>query len=270
MKKMNLVLFYSEGGDKDNGLPLTTEKDIMFESAKNAVDNISVYNPTILKNMGYEYHVKEREKAGLASCNPGVQSIGFFAWKPLIMLLELEKMNDGDILVYRDVNCTKIEVYKNYDNFRENVEGFINYVNFDFFVSRCHEGWVEPFSHKFFCKTNTIRELGENHPFSYNYPMIWAGFICVRKSDISIKLLKDWLHACENEEWINGEQYGELQDGFVWSCSEQSLLSLIISNWIRKRVHNIPINYPQVVFAERDLNRGYSNIDMRYLEYLHP
>jgi hypothetical protein len=240
----------------------------MVESAKHEVDNIAVYSPRILKSLGYEKYVKEYENTGLVSCNPGQQYMGFSAWKPLIMLLELEKMKDGDILVYKDVNCTKMPCYKDFGNFRNKVHSYLQHVGFDFFVPRNHEGWNEPFSNKYFCKTNVIRELGEDHPFSYEYAGVCVFFMCVRKSKVSVELLTDWLHACEHEEWINGEQYGELYEGFNWSCPEQSILNVVLANWIRKRKYDIPVNFPQLIFAERDLNRPYTNIDMRYLNFL--
>ena len=120
-----------------------------------------------------------------------------------------------------------------------------------------------------FCKTNIIRELGENHPFSYQYPGVCVFFMCIRKSYTSIQLLLDWLRACENEEWINGEQYGELIEGFCWSCPEQSILNVVLANWIRKRICNIPINFPQIYFHERDTDKKVTGIDMSYLNYLH-
>lgn len=264
----NLVVFHSEGGHKDKGLDLTNETNIMLESAKDNFENISVYTPSVLKSMGYHYHVKEYENTGLISCNPGQQYIGFCAWKPLILLLELEKMNDGDILVYKDINCTKIPIYKDFNNIRSNVQSYLNTVNFDVFVPRNHTGWVEPFSNKYFCKTNIIRELGEDHPFSYQYAGVCVFFICIRKSAISIQLLKEWLRACENEKWINGEKYGELYEGFKWSCPEQSILNVILANWVRYRIHDIPINFPNIYFHERNLNSIVTQIDMNYLQYL--
>jgi hypothetical protein len=264
----NLVLFHSEGNGKDNGLDLTNEKDIMVESAKPHFDNISIYTPTILKSLGYNYHIKTYENTGLVSCNPGQQYIGFCAWKPLILLLELEKMNEGDILVYKDVNCTKVPIYKDFNNIKSKTEHFLNHVNFDFFVSRNHTGYQEPFSNKYFCKTNIIRELGEDNPFSYQYAGVCVFFMCMRKSDIVIELLTEWLRACENEEWINGEQYGDLYEGFIWSCPEQSILNVILANWIRRRKHNIPINYPEIFFHERNLNTVFTTMDMSYLQYL--
>ena len=266
--KYNLVLFHSEGGDKDRGLPLTSEKNIMVESAKPHFDKISVYTPSIIKSTGYKYYVKERENTGLVSRNSGQQYIGFCAWKPLILLLELVKMKDGDILVYKDVNCTKVPAYKDFSYIRQKVDSYLNHVKFDVFVPRNHEGWNEPFSNKYFCKTNIIRELGENHPFSYQYAGVCVYFMCIRKSAASMELLLEWLRACENEEWINGEQYGELQEGFQWSCPEQSILNVILANWIRKRKYNIPVFFPNLIFIERDFNRPSTNIDMNYLEYL--
>jgi len=89
--KINLVSFYSEE------INLTEQKNIFIENAQNNVDNISLYSPQILKDMNY--HIKEYPVSSLVTMNPNTNYIGFLAWKPLIILLELHKMNDGDILV---------------------------------------------------------------------------------------------------------------------------------------------------------------------------
>ena len=105
MVQYKLICFYSEGPPNDNGLRLGHCKEIVTNSAKDYFDEIIWYTPTKLREMGYDYYVKEREP-GLVN-NSGMSYIGNCAWRPLIMLLELEKMQEGDILVYRDCKNKK-------------------------------------------------------------------------------------------------------------------------------------------------------------------
>ena len=117
--------------------------------------------------------------------------------------------------------------------------------NFDFFVP--FEGKGNSFKHT---KTNVIRELGEDHPFSYNFPNVFSGLLTIaRKSNISNHFLNDWKKACEKEEWIDGKTYGDLDPRFKWQCPEQSILGIIISNWIRKQQYNISPYYPNIMFG---------------------
>jgi hypothetical protein len=291
-QKINMVFFHSEGENKDKGLNLTREKDEMYDIAKDLVNNISVYTPSLLKNLGYGEYVKEYENTGVVSQNPGLQYIGFCAWRPLIMLLELEKMNEGDIVIYRDVNCTRYPQYKDMHNIANIARDLLdNYARFDFFSPRewhlnmehdnaynenritTIDGYLstdrKPVTTEQYCKTNVIRELGENHPFSYNFPTCCSNFLIFRKSAISLEFLKEWLEGCKNERWINGEVYGDMSPDFQWHCPEQGILCVLIANWIRKKKHNIPCSFPNAVFINRNINEYIYPIIFNHLRYLH-
>ena len=75
MVKYNLVFFFSEGDPNDKGLNLSHNKDKLFEIAGEHFDNISWYTPKKLKDMGYDYYVKERER-GHVTKNRGMNNIG--------------------------------------------------------------------------------------------------------------------------------------------------------------------------------------------------
>jgi hypothetical protein len=255
MVKYKLICFYSEGPPYDNGLPLAHCKEILTNSAKDYFDEIIWYTPTKLRKMGYDYYVKERV-SGLVK-NAGMHNIGNCAWRPLIMLLELKKMQEGDILVYRDCsNRHKIMVSREqFSQMKQIIDYCLKTCGFDFFVPREQE---KKFSLKLqsFVKTNIIRELGENHPFTYKFPLLYSGLLTIaRKSPISIQLLTEWKEACEKEEWMDGKIYGPLHSEFKWFTPEQGILCVIISNWIRKRKFNIPLDYPKIQFFGRNITR---------------
>jgi hypothetical protein len=264
MVKINLVSFYSEGEPHDKGINLIQAKEEFMKVATDNVDDIFLYSPRILKNKNFDYYVKEYPISQLVTMNPNTNYVGFLAWKPLIMILELNKLNDGDILVYRDINCIKYPQLRNFNNFKENVIKLLDICKFDFFISFDPYGLIADN----LCKTNIIRELGENHPFSYNYPMLIANFIIVRKSKISYELLYEWLINCSNNEYIDGEQYGALSPGFSRSTSEQSILTVIIANWIRKRKHNIPLRYPEVILRDRNFDQPFTRPEFNHLKFL--
>ena len=57
----------------------------------------------------------------------------------------------------------------------------------------------------------------------------------------------------------------------MWSCPEQSILGVIIANWVRKKKHNISKYYPLIGFNGRYINNMFlynekTNYD--YLEHL--
>lgn len=245
----NLVFFYSEGPPNDNALNLSEHKDMVLQCARDHVDEIAWYTPKKLIELGHPEFVKEFDSLGLASSNKGMSKIGFSAWKPKIMLLELDKMNDGDVLIYRDANIGKYPQLGNYNGIKEIALQCFELCGLDFFVP--HHSF--PIKNRNLTKTNVLRELGENHIFSYEYPTIMANTVFVRKSNISIELLNEWANACTNDQWIDGNQYGELDKDFSHSTNEQAILSTIIANWIRTRKHNIPLCYPLISFQDRDI-----------------
>jgi len=98
--------------------------------------------------------------------------------------------------------------------------------------------------------------------------MLIANQIIVRKSRISEKLLNEWLLNCNIEEYIDGNAYGELSINFKRSTSEQSILTIIIANWIRKRKYNIPIDYPKVILFDRNYDNPIVRPDFNYLKFL--
>lgn len=261
-KIINLVTFYSEGPPNDNGLNLSSNRDRILEK-KIHFNNISMYTPKILKNLGYNKYVKEYEDSGLnRSHNPGMHKIGNCAWRPKILLLELEKMNEGDIIIYRDMNIIKYPILDNYDGIRNLALRILDIVNFDFFVPR------ENSKLKNYTKTNIIRELGDNHQFSYNFPGLCVNFLIIRKSNVSIELINEWKEGCLTERWIDPFQYGELDTTFLHSTPEQSILGIIIANWVRKRKHNIDIKYPKIGFMHRDIYQMFYYNDYDYLKLL--
>jgi len=263
--KLNLVSFLSEGPPHDEALSLIHNKEVLLENARPHFNNITIYTPRILREMGLSQYVNSYESDGLVIMNPGSSKIGNLRWKPKIMLMELEKINDGDILIYRDGNIEKYGIgLSNYNDIKNVAINCLNYCNFDFFIPRENED----LKLKMLTKTNVIVELGENHPFTYNFPNLHANLIIVKKSKISIELLNEWHDACLVDKWIDGDKYSDLDKDFWWSCSEQSILGVIIANWVRKKKHNISANYPSIGFKNRNINEIVFYNNYEYLSFL--
>jgi hypothetical protein len=249
LKICNLVFFISEGEPYDLGYNLIGCKDEIIKTAKSHVDNISYYTPRILRELGFEYFVKEYDELG-CSVNPNMHKLGFETWKPLIMKLELEKLNDGDILIYRDSNTEAYPgLLMGYDKIRTFSENMLDSCKFDFFIIKDFAAdWIPNtnFVQKSNCKTKVLRELGENHEFSYEFPVLTANNIIVRKSLSSMELIKEWVSASKNEKWATGlyNEYPHHED-FMYHTNGQALINVIIANWIRKRKYDIPIDFPK-------------------------
>jgi hypothetical protein len=265
--KYHLVIFYSEGPPHDNALPLedSYKKLMENEDVKKEFDEVHVYTPRILKSMGYDDFVKDYGKrTWVTHGNPGIHAIGNNAWKPLIIRLVLEKAEPGDIVVYRDMNVLKYKLLNGYRNFRRMINTSLQKAEFDFFVPREHE----KFDLEQNTKTNVLRELGENHPFSYRFPLLIVHLVVFRKTNISMEFIAEWEKGVSHGEWIDNKLYGENSSKFKWYTPEQSVMSVIVANWVRKRKHNIPLKYPQCGFPYRNTNTFISFNNYKYLELL--
>jgi hypothetical protein len=249
-EKFRFVSFYSEGLPHDKGYELSHYDGLARTLLKNQCP-IEMYTPRKLRELGYEYSVKEFDDTGCVTGNKKAEKLGFYAWKPLIIWLELLKMNDGGILLFHDLNIDKYPAYK--DNFNKIftfAEVCLDECGFDFFVSR--ENNIKRMFHH--CKSMVIRELGGDHPFFYNFPQAIVNIMFIRKSKASMALVKEWMEACKNERWISGVRDENPHPGFIFHCPEQAILNAIIAKWVAEKTYNIPSHYPNIIFSGRSIS----------------
>ena len=260
---IKLILFYSEGPPNDNSNNLTHAKDLMIKQYSTEVDEIIVYTPSILRDMGYHQCVKECHRVGVVCSNHKHNYIGFCAWKPLIIKLELLKSNKDDIIFYHDINCIKYPQYLLFGNIKNFINTIFTKCDYDFFFPQEHSNPLYKW-----CKTNVIRELGNDDEFNYKFSQICVNCCIFKNTDISLLLLDEWIEACNNDTWLNGEIYGKLIKGFRYHCPEQGILNNIVANWIKTNKNNIPKKYPFIYFTNRNINEINDITDYDYLKYL--
>jgi hypothetical protein len=261
--KIKLVIFYSQGHPYDNALDLTRQKNIMVELYKKDFDEIIIYTPEIIRNLGYGYLCNDYEDFGVITGNKEQKNIGFSKWKPLILKLELIKSTNSDIIVYHDVNCIKYTVYKKFTEVRNTIFDIINECNYDFFFPQ-----EQGIKLKRCCKNNVLIELGKNKDFNREYRQFCVNFIILKNTTITMCMLDEWLECCKNERWINGVSYHNEEPYFMWHCPEQSIINNIIANWIQEKKNNIDEKFPFFHIKDRNINNYQKIINYDYLKYL--
>lgn len=268
---INFTSYYTEGPPKDEGGDYTACLPIIQKNAQGHFNEIILHTPTTIRNLGYGKYFGEYRDTPIIRHKVGLK-LGLAAFRPVIFLHELGKMKDGDILFHRDFDCKKNPAVANFDGIEETVRKCLDICQFDFFIPN-HDlpgGDVHTDTTRltFLTKTNIIRELGEDHPFTYNFPMLHAYMFIMRKSPATMELLNEWKEAMEHREWLDGETYGEMHPEFTWSALDQSILSVIIANWVRKGKYNIPKKYPFIAFRDKDHHKMIYHSDYEYLKYL--
>jgi hypothetical protein len=251
---INFCSFYSEGPPNDEAANYSGCVPEILKRATGHFNKITFYTPKKLRELGYGKYLREYEDSPIIR-HKTILKVGLSAFRPAMFLHELSQMNDGDILFHRDFDCKRNPVFANFDNIESVILKILKECQFDFFVPN-HDlpGHIhtDTYKLKVLTKTNIIRELGEDHPFTYNFPMLHAYMFVIRKSKASIELLTEWQRAMENPEWMDGIQYGHVDPEFTWTTLDQSVLSVIIANWIRKGKYNIPKKYPFIAFRDKD------------------
>lgn len=264
--KTHFISFYTEGPPHDKGVDFTKYRELIVTKASEHFDNVFIYTPKILSELGYDRYLKMYKPTPMLS---GFYKIpGLSSFRPAMFLHELSKMNDGDLLVHRDINYEKYPAYKHFDNIIEIAKECLEKCGSDFFVPFCQQ-YNECQVDKLLVhntKTNVIRELGEDHPFSYMFPQIHAFLFIMRKSPETIEILTEWRMAVENEEWLDGKQYGIMHPEFCGlSLVDNALLSMVIANRIRK--NKLPENYPGLYTIDNDIHKIYEWTNYQHLQF---
>lgn len=261
------VSFYSEGEPYDKGYALEKSVEPIQALLKGQCAT-ELYTPRRLRELGYEYAVQEFAELGCVKGNPNCEKLGFFAWKPLILWLELQKVKEGDIVMFHDFNLEKYPIYKaNLENLSFFAKRCLEECGFDFFVPR--EGLTKRVFHH--AKGLTVRELGGSDPYYFNFPQAIVNMIFIRKTARSMELLEEWMRACKEPRWLGGTPADERpHPGFIWHCPEKAILCVLLARWVAERKHGIPLQYPNIIVQGRDLSKRLkvTMTDCKHLDYL--
>jgi hypothetical protein len=144
----------------------------------------------------YSYTEKELSdsfKKDLGSFCYSNRGFGYWIWKPQVILQTLEKMNDGDILLYADCGCHL---------FKEGITRLNDY----FDLANQHDlvtFQIQPTSHTE--AKWTKRDLLELFPSVDPYsPQVLGGIHIMKKSSVTVQLVQDWFTFMkENFNLIN-------------------------------------------------------------------
>jgi hypothetical protein len=247
----NFCSFYSEGPPNDKANNYSDLIPKIMNGATGHFNKITFYTPKILRELGYGKYVKEHKLYEKSKLWSPVEKIGLFSFRPAILLHELSQMNEGDILVFRDINWKKYPNYSNFDAYPELTENVLKNCQFDFFINPQDAGYTNIKM----CKSKVLRELGESLDIINNKIIGFHAYMFImRKSKVTIELLTEWQQAMENDSWLNGDLFEEVQSSeFLYHALDNCILSLILAKWIYKRKNNIPKNYP-IIKLSRDRN----------------
>lgn len=157
---------------------------------------------------------KQKNKVILDSKRGG----GYWLWKPYIILDMLNKIENGDYLIYMDSGAkfTKSPI---------NILRMINHKGI-LVTSMLHpQGrWT---------KGDCFQLINKISPDDFRYDLqIQASYLFLRKCEFSVNFIKNWLELCESNSLITDEP-SKLKSNFpefIDHRHDQSILSLLVYN----------------------------------------
>lgn len=142
---------------------------------------------------------------------------GYWLWKPYIILSMLDEISYGDILLYSDSGSAIVSP----------ISPLINIMNKDnvdimpFSIEQIERKWD---------KRDALVLMDCDNEEYLNSPQICATYILLKKTEYSLRIVKEWLEFCQDERIItdNGNTMGlpNYQE-FVENRHDQTVWSLV-------------------------------------------
>lgn len=188
---------------------------ILEKQAKevNWFDDVIIETPETISSFIDEHKGHFKNKRGF----------GYYLWKPYIILRQLEKMSDGDLLFYTDSGATILPHRKN---------RFIEYVNLLESSDTPILTFPIPSNPKSTCyKTSLLKRFNlEGNNYFLESDQIESGVLCLRKCQYSINIIKEWLDVMIEDNYIYSTDellYEEQLKNFTSYRHDQSVLCII-------------------------------------------
>jgi hypothetical protein len=234
---------------------------MMQQSIRPYVDSVVAYTPEIIRKEGGGAYCQDYGDGQTLPANPGLNRIGMCCFKPWILLQRMQQVAQGDVLIYRDVNCVKYGAYlQHLSGVKQCAEQILSELDgIDVFLPL--DEW--DLTLRQHTKTSTLHEYfgaeDGTTAMLYNSPLLSANTIVVRNTEKAKELLQEWLDLmAEHQDWLLPNPNIAPDPAFRWLTPEQSIFTMMMA----KKAHQglIPKSYPvfrlqRRVFAVHALQR---------------
>ena len=170
---------------------------------------------------------------------------GNWVWKPYVVLDALNRIDEGDYLIYTDSGSAAVASYKHLVKAMDNAKVCI----MPFVMSK------QDFNESRYTKRDTFVYMGLDDEKYTKTPQIWAGIQAYKKCDESVAFVREWLDNCKNIDLISDlpnkcglDNYPDFEDHRY----DQSIYSLLCKKYELKMFRD-----PSVF--RRDYNEWYAD-----------
>lgn len=212
---------------------LTNLSNQVFEESRNRLNNsaklsgidnlISWDFQDLLKTSFYSQHKKMLDQP---------KGLGYWVWKPFIILEAFKSMEDGDIVVYSDCGHEIIADIKPLIEICRLQSKILLFENGDL----KNAAWT---------KRDCFVKMGCDSKIYWYGSQVDASFVLCRKSREAIRFLEEWLFYCSDFQ-ANTSNENELGKrnlpSFIEHRWDQSILSLLAIQW-KIELYRMPSQY---------------------------
>lgn len=157
--------------------------------------------------------------------DPHLQGVGYWCWKPFIMLRELDSMQEGDYLLYTDAGRPPGTLFRHSVQplvqwLEEKGQDILPGVNISYYTGDLAR-W---------CKQSVFDALNLDIRDFEHSPLIQPTPCFLKKSEESIRILREWMELCRQFSLVSSptpEEKSRCRDNFAAHTHDQTLWSLV-------------------------------------------
>lgn len=240
--KIHFITFYT---NKSPALDLTEEESFLKKTIGHLFDSYTSYNPNDIDTKYSKSYPNLNVNEHSRGCYHG-----FWAWKPHIILKKISEnhVNEGDVVVYSDCNITRYkERINDFLMIKDTTIKLFTNIDCDFLISKDHNN----LKIKQHVKEETIKTIiGEKWSDHLNAPLLHANRVFVRKSKLSIDILKEWEYLCLNESLLLPTL--PEKSPLRWHTHDQAIITTLCKKLAINKV--LPLNWPGFCYDYNILN----------------
>ena len=185
-----------------------SQQRLVESAGGRGIDRCVSYSPSVLLKSGYRFrhhHVLKQQRGA-----------GYWLWKPFIILETLRQLDEGDVVLYLDVDYSILE----------DVGPLVELARRSSVVLFANHGHVN----RLWTKRDCLVLMGCDTPEYYEAEQVDAAQVLVLNSPRAREFLSTWLHWCEDPRVLTDQEnvcgLPNLK-GFTDHRHDQSVLSLL-------------------------------------------
>jgi len=231
---MNILLNYS-----DKNYRLQQKYNTLTGKYISGFDHII---ETSIKDLDKDFIYKNRDILNIS------RGAGLWLWKPYIIYKHLQLINTNDFLFYCDSGSIFIRKI-------QHLVDFMNSQKKDILL------FDNPLLEKQFCKKNLYDLFSPE-----NNNQICGGYLLVRKTDLTLSFIKEWLDMCCNINFLYDNGQDVENPDYISHREDQAILSLLAHKH-RIVSYRDPSQYGKRPWEYMNIGRYYRNLKHQESKY---